>query len=77
MPSGTQLTMVFISIVVVLGILYDAWVWHRYGSYATISWVTWTTAQKYPLLPFAVGVLAGHLFWVQQTGMLTPWQSRP
>ena len=26
----------------------------------------------YPIVPFAFGILCGHLFWVQQTGMYNP-----
>ncbi len=70
--NGRNLTIGFILVVVVIGVIYDLLVWHLYGSAATISWVTWTSAKKWPIIPFAMGILCGHLFWVQQTGMLMP-----
>jgi len=33
---------------------------------ATISKVTLLLAHKMPIIPFAVGVLCGHLFWSQK-----------
>lgn len=35
------------------------------GKGATISEVTLGFAQRHPIVPFAVGVLCGHLFWPQ------------
>lgn len=70
--KGRTITVWFILVVIVFSILYDIWVGTTYGSASTISWVTWTTAQHYPAIPFAVGFLAGHLFWVQQTGRSWP-----
>jgi zinc transporter ZupT len=35
------------------------------GTGATISEVTLGFAQKHPVLPFALGVVAGHLLWSQ------------
>lgn len=35
------------------------------GEGATISEVTLGFAKRHPVLPFAVGVICGHLFWPQ------------
>lgn len=74
--NGRKLTIAFILFVVVAGTIFDLLVWHWYGSASTISWVTWTAAKQWPIIPFAIGVLCGHLFWVQQTGMLMPRNER-
>lgn len=29
----------------------------------TLTEITWTLSQQWPILPFAAGVIAGHLFW--------------
>jgi len=48
---------------VVIGLsLYDIWVGRTGGADATISWVLWKGAQKWPTIPFAFGYLMGHLF---------------
>jgi hypothetical protein len=65
---GRKITAWVIVIVTVLGSAYDVWVEQTYGSEATISWVTWTAAKAYPVIPLVFGIVAGHLFWVQQTG---------
>jgi uncharacterized membrane protein len=51
------------AIVVLLG--YDTWAAFTGTTNATISWVTWTYAHKYPIIPFLVGGLCGHLFFTQ------------
>jgi len=38
------------------------------GVSATISRVLRAAAMDYPIIPFAVGVLIGHLFWSQGQG---------
>lgn len=43
--------------------IYDVFVLYKEGGNATISVVMWNTAQSYPIVPFAFGVLMGHLFW--------------
>jgi hypothetical protein len=57
--------MVVIAVMVVLLIGYDVWTAIKKGATTTISWTLWTYAQQYPIIPFALGVLMGHLFWVQ------------
>lgn len=75
MSKGRAITAWFIIAIVVVCIVYDVWVCANYGSESTISWVTWTTCQHYPVIPFAAGILCGHLFWVQQTGRPFPSQA--
>jgi hypothetical protein len=46
---------------------YDVFALVRGGYKATISYVLLKAARNYPLIPFAFGVLIGHLFWFQGT----------
>lgn len=32
-------------------------------NFKTISKLVWSASKKYPIVPFAVGILCGHLFW--------------
>jgi hypothetical protein len=54
--------------VIALLILYDIWVVCKKGADATISWTMYTKAQQYPIIGFGIGVVMGHLFWVQHGG---------
>jgi hypothetical protein len=46
-------------------ILYDFWVFATYGVDQTISRVTLYKARLHPIIPFALGLLFGHIFWPQ------------
>lgn len=46
-------------------IAYDIWVIIKRGVDQSISWQMYQIAKAYPVIPFALGVLMGHLFWVQ------------
>ncbi len=48
--------------------IYDCWVGYVTGGSATISWVLWTAAQKYPAIAFGFGFLMGHLFAQMSSG---------
>ncbi len=64
-----ELTLTVISAAVVLLVAYDVWTLVRRGYGTTISWTVYVWSRSYPIIPFAFGVLAGHLFWVN---VLTP-----
>lgn len=51
-----------IGTIVVLA-LYDLVAYMRSGEDATISKVVFHASLRYPIIPFAVGVLCGHFFW--------------
>ena len=51
--------------VVLFGVTWDMWVYVAGGYPATISHVVLGWSQAWPVVPFAVGVLCGHLFWPQ------------
>ena len=63
MPFIKKVTAIFIFAVVVVGVLFDVYVFIRGGTEATISWMIFEAAHKYPMIPFAVGILCGHFFW--------------
>lgn len=44
-------------------IVYDFYAIIQGGPEATISWVIIDRSYDYPIIPFAAGVLCGHLFW--------------
>lgn len=44
---------------------YDIWAYFSVETGDTISEVTLWTAWRFPIVPFAVGVVCGHLFWPQ------------
>ena len=55
-------SLVILGTTVLLG-LYDVLMGVKYGPEATISIVMYDLARRYPIVPFMLGVLAGHIFW--------------
>lgn len=56
-------TQAFIAIMVVITLAVDVFLAIFFGIKHTISAVLLTLAKDYPIIPFALGVCAGHLFW--------------
>lgn len=54
-----------VGIVVVATLVADVYLVSKGGFQATISWWIYTNWVKYPIIPFAFGVLMGHFFWNQ------------
>ncbi len=42
---------------------YDVWAFMKADTEGTISHLLMSWAHAYPIMPFAIGVLVGHLFW--------------
>lgn len=59
------LTVWILLAVVTFLIVYDVYAVSHGGFKDTISWVIYSNSQKYPIIPFGIGVLCGHLFWSQ------------
>lgn len=61
-------TLLFIiaALVVIFG--FDLFTLFHDGYESTISWVTYTLAQKQPIVPFLLGIVFGHLFWPNRAG---------
>jgi hypothetical protein len=47
----------------VLVVAFDLYAYAAHGVHATLSRTVWENAKEYPIIPFSVGVLIGHLFW--------------
>ena len=63
---------ILLAFVVVIGI--DIWLAYTGGFQATFSWWMWTSSVKYPIIPFAfgllIGLLSGHFFWDQSLNVI-------
>jgi hypothetical protein len=57
----TSQLVVIITTIVIIGYDICAAIWG--GRHETVSGVIWDWSAKAPVLPFAAGVLMGHLFW--------------
>ncbi len=63
-----HLTMsVSLSILAII-IVYDVWTLSARGYNTTISWNLYAMAMRFPIVPFALGIVAGHLFWPNRAG---------
>jgi hypothetical protein len=58
-------TKMFILMVVILITIYDIVAYLEGGNEVTISGWFWEHSKRYPIIPFAWGVISGHLFWVR------------
>jgi hypothetical protein len=58
-------TYLVLGITVAVLIIYDIYICYTHGGDATISWVTYSLAQRHPIIAFALGVVMGHILWVQ------------
>jgi hypothetical protein len=56
----------FLTAAVVVFIVYDIFAAIHWGADGTISRDILQIAYIHPILPFAIGVLMGHLFWPQR-----------
>jgi hypothetical protein len=65
-----RITVIVIIVSIILLVAYDTVAALLAGSNGTISWVTWTAAHVYPVIPFGVGFLCGHLFWSQTSAVV-------
>lgn len=57
--------------------LVDLWLQITRGREATITSVVRDTASAYPLLPFAIGLVMGHLLWCDCRPKETPTNGIP
>lgn len=58
-------TEIVLALVVAFLIIYDIFIVIIKGIESTISWTVWSISQKYPVIPFALGFVMGHVLWVQ------------
>lgn len=57
-------TEVFIIVVALMIAAYDVFAVIKWGVEGTISRELYQAAQRWPIIPFVLGMLAGHLFWL-------------
>lgn len=67
MTATTMPELLAIALLIVLGAIAT---WDIYAAFGpgweyTVSALLGSWAARYPMLPFAAGILAGHLFWPQ------------
>lgn len=55
-------TLVVLVVTAIVLIAYDIWTVVKKGASTTISWQIYSVSLKYPIIPFAFGLLMGHLF---------------
>lgn len=53
-------------------IIYDIVALIKKGYQGTISYQVYVAACRYPIVPFLLGILFGHLFWPNQAGPFPP-----
>jgi len=67
-----QWTMIFVGVLVLAILIFDVFVLYKGGTEASISHLLIVWAYKYPIMPFFVGIICGHLFWrMRQTKSLS------
>lgn len=62
MTTWQKITVWFIFVFVVLALGYDVIAFTRGGLDSTISWILYSQSKNYPMIPFGLGLLMGHLF---------------
>ncbi len=59
------MTEIFMAVIVIVIIAYDIVAYILSGMSKTISARTWALSKEYPIIPLAVGIVIGHIFWGQ------------
>lgn len=59
----SETTISVLAITLVSLVVYDVIIFIKEGPQATISYDLLGLSRDYPIIPFALGVIAGHLFW--------------
>ena len=70
MSFALRATTDFIAIILFVIFAYDAYAVARWGHSGTISAVLLKYAYKYPVVPFLIGLIMGHLFWPNMASRL-------
>lgn len=60
-----SVTQIFIIGAILLIIAYDVFATLKWGGEQSVSWQMWLWSKTYPIIPFLLGVIMGHWFWVQ------------
>ncbi len=60
-----NITLAVVAAAIALLLIYDVIIVLKKGGSATISWQMWSISKQYPVIPFAIGFIMGHIFFVQ------------
>ncbi len=60
-----NLTTIILSLTALVLILYDIAAALIWGQRATISVTLYSLSKQYPVIPFLIGFVLGHVIWVQ------------
>ena len=60
-----NITQIIVILSVLFIIIFDIIIYKMRGVESTVSRIVLYWAKEYPIIPFAVGVVIGHLFWAQ------------
>jgi zinc transporter ZupT len=63
-----KITQIFVFVAVAIIAIYDLIAFASGGTGATISCWFWEVSKVRPVIPFAAGFIAGHLFWQDPRG---------
>lgn len=58
-----NLTKFFIVCIIVVVLAFDSFIMFHTNNEVTISSVVLDYSKQYPIIPFVMGLIAGHLFW--------------
>ena len=68
------MTELFIAVISIAIIVFDFFIIGKKGKYFSISAYIIRWSRLYPMIPFLLGIICGHLFWSMQT---KDWQELP
>ena len=60
---GSAITAMLLALALAATGIYDCYVALVHGPAFTVTYVIRTYSREYPMIPFLVGCLIGHLFW--------------
>lgn len=58
-----SLTLSVVSLAILFLLIYDVWTVLKRGSNTTISVQVYSFSKEYPMVPFLIGFVFGHIFW--------------
>lgn len=61
--SQDKTTTIFSIVIIAAIIIFDVWTLLERGYTTTISWQLYERSKAEPIIPLAIGVVIGHLWW--------------
>jgi len=66
-----RITQIVVIVAVLAIVCYDVFAYFAHGVDTTISRVVLGWSKQWPVIPFGVGVVSGHLFWPQPASKIS------